>query len=242
MAPKRPSLGHLYRRAKTFLFPYKRLEDESFYQALYIANPGMLEPGNLYCIDYAIRHLPTDDPMLEIGSFCGLSTNLITFLKRRHRRKNRLFACDKWQFDETYRDVTAFDVVDYNDYQAFVRESFIRNVRFFSAHDLPYAMEMFSDEFFEYWRRGDTPRDLFGREVKLGGPLSFCYVDGNHAYDFARRDFENTDHYLVRGGFILLDDSADHHPFGSADLMKEVRRRPDYEVVLKNPNYLLRKK
>jgi hypothetical protein len=38
----------------------------------------MLNAGNVECIDYAIGHLPSDAPMLEIGSWCGLSTNVIS--------------------------------------------------------------------------------------------------------------------------------------------------------------------
>jgi hypothetical protein len=241
MAARKWSIGSLYRRIKTFLFPYKRLADESFFQALYIANPGMVEPGNLYCFDYAIRNLPTNDPILEIGAFCGLSTNLITFLKHRHHKKNILFSCDKWEFEDSYRDITSLDTVDYDAYQAFVRESFLRNIKFFSQHDLPHAMEMFSDDFFAHWQRGDVQHDMLGRAVTLGGPLSFCFIDGNHTYEYAKRDFENTDQCLVKGGFILFDDSADYETFGSAELMKELKRRSDYEVVLKNPNYLFRK-
>lgn len=81
LTPRR-SLGSLYRRARTFLFPYRRLADERFFQALQVANPGMMDPGNVFLFDHAIRHLPSADPLLEIGSFCGLSANLITFLKR----------------------------------------------------------------------------------------------------------------------------------------------------------------
>jgi hypothetical protein len=46
---------------------------------LSFANSGMLHRGNLYCFDYAIEHLPTEAPIIEIGSFCGLSANVITY-------------------------------------------------------------------------------------------------------------------------------------------------------------------
>lgn len=44
------------------------------------ANAGMLHRGNLYCFDYAIRNLPSEAPIVEVGSFCGLSANLLTLL------------------------------------------------------------------------------------------------------------------------------------------------------------------
>ena len=50
--------------------------------------------------------------------------------------------------------------------------------------------------------------DVFGRSFQLGGPISFCYIDGNHTDDLAKRDFENCDRYLEKGGFVLFDDSG----------------------------------
>src|SRR4051812_12446264 len=45
------------------------------------ANPGHHMQGNVYCYDYAIKHLPSDNPILEIGTFVGLSTNQIAHCK-----------------------------------------------------------------------------------------------------------------------------------------------------------------
>ncbi len=84
--------------------------------------------------------------------------------------------------------------------------------------------------------------DVFGREAALGGPISFCFVDGNHTYDFAKRDFTNVDEFLAPGGFILFDDSYDYrNEFGLTPLMREIERNPRYELVAKNPNYLFKR-
>src|SRR3954466_6118167 len=64
-----------------------------YVQWLSFANAGMLNQGNLWCFDYAMRHLPSDAPMVEIGSFCGLSTNLISYYRQKHGRGNALFTC-----------------------------------------------------------------------------------------------------------------------------------------------------
>ncbi len=32
-------------------------------------------------------------------------------------------------------------------------------------------------------------QDILGRDIQLGGPLSFVYIDGNHQYDFAKETF-----------------------------------------------------
>lgn len=75
----------------------------------------------------------------------------------------------------------------------------------------------------------------------MGGSFSFCYIDGNHTYDYVRRDFENIDKYLDVGGYILFDDSADHNPFGLTKLMKEIMKKKNYKLIMKNPNYLFMK-
>ncbi|MGC1267680.1 MAG: hypothetical protein WA853_15460, partial [Candidatus Acidiferrum sp.] len=59
--------------------PAPRVElSDGFIPWLTFANAGMLERGNLHLIDLAMRQLPSDAPILEIGSFCGLSTNILT--------------------------------------------------------------------------------------------------------------------------------------------------------------------
>jgi len=210
---------------------------------LCFANAGMLSKGNLYCFDHAVRHLPTDDPIVEIGSFAGLSANLLTYYKRKHGRSNRLITCDKWLFEGAKPGATLGESrILHDDYRRFVRDTFIRNVRFFSGEDLPYTVEMDSDEFFSAWKKGQTEPDVFGRQVQLGGPISFCYIDGNHKYEYARRDFEHTDEFLVPKGFVLFDDSADGLQWEVCRVIEEVKASGRYEVVAANPNYLFVKR
>lgn len=104
------------------------------------------------------------------------------------------------------------------------------------------AIELFSDEFFQAWRSSRAVQDIFGRPIALGGPISFCYIDGNHSYDFVKRDFENVDAFLERGGFILFDDSEDGSAWEVCRVVQEVRASGRYDLVIKNPNYLFRKK
>lgn len=205
------------------------------------ANPGMLERGNPYLIDYAIRHLPSAAPILEIGSFCGLSTNVITHLKRKHGIKNALITCDKWQFENT---ITGPEIpgspILFSDYKTFVRDSYIRNIRMFSPDDLPFTVEMISDEFFAVWRDTKACTDVLDRPLKLGGPLSFCYIDGNHTYECVKRDFLNCDEFLEIGGFVLFDDST-LGEFGVHKLMPEIISEGRYNLIATNPYHLFQK-
>lgn len=209
---------------------------------LYYAVPGMTHKGNLYCIDYAIQHLPSSAPLLEIGSFSGLSTNLITYFKLKRNRKNLLFTCDRWEFETAdLNEIVGDSQISHLDYQTFVKESYIRNVKMFSQYDLPFTIEMLSDEFFLAWRQSKHTTDIFNREMKLGGAISFCYIDGNHSYEFVKRDFENCHEFLESGGFILFDDSADGLHFGVTRLVAEICQMSEYRLVVKNPHYLFQK-
>jgi hypothetical protein len=209
------------------------------------ANAGMLNRGNAYCIDYAIQNIQSKSPIVEIGSFCGLSTNMITYFKEKYNVKTPLVTCDRWIFEGSEHGGMLSDSksVSHAEYRDFVKETYMRNVKMFSRYDLPFTMEMFSDEFFSAWNESQKHKDVFGREFSLGGRISFCYIDGNHSYEFAKRDFANCDKYLDRGGFVLFDDSADGSRWeGVCRVVKEVSDNGRYELVAKNPNYFFRKK
>ena len=76
----------------------KTLSDE-YINWLTFANAGMLNKGNEFCMDYAIKNIPSSNPVLEIGSFCGLSTNVITYLLSKHGKNNKVISSDKWIFE-----------------------------------------------------------------------------------------------------------------------------------------------
>jgi hypothetical protein len=214
-----------------------------FVEWLRFANAGMLDLGNLYCYEYAIKNLPSDNPIIEVGSFCGLSTNLITFYLQHFSKNNKVFTCDKWIFEggEDQEALLSGSTLKHKEYREFVKETYMRNISFFSKHNLPYTIECFSDEFFSLWEKKEKKKDIFGREIELGGNISFAYIDGNHTYEFAKRDFVNTDKWLEKGGFILFDDSSDFSSWEVRKVISEIKQSGRYEVVVANPNYLVRK-
>ena len=216
---------------------------DNFIKWLFRANSGMFEKGNLWCFDYAISHLPSSSPIVEIGPFCGLSTNLISYFKLKHGVENKLFCSDAWDFEGADKKefLGEHPYLKHSDYKEFVKDSFVRNVKFFSARDLPYAIELLSDDFFAEWIYGSELTDLFGRSIRLGGSISFAFIDGNHNYDFVRRDFYNVDRLLEIGGFVLFDDSADGTQWEVKQIVADVIASERYELVKKNPNYFFKK-
>jgi hypothetical protein len=229
----------LRRKLKSTLHPVIDISDQ-YTELLCGINPGWLERGNLYSFDYALRNLPSGAPIIEIGSFCGLSTNLLAYYKEANGVKNKVINCDKWDWNNTGK--VGNSSFTYPEYLGFAKDTYIRNVQMFSRHDLPYTIELFSDDFFEQWRQGHEVPDVFGRTLRLGGPISFCFIDGNHAYEYAKRDFVNTDEFLESGGFILFDDSSDETAWDVSRVRDEVIASRRYDVVARNPNYLFRKK
>ena len=199
---------------------------------------GMLHPGNLHCFDWAIRHRPSDAPMLEIGSFCGLSTNVLVYYLCRLRSPQRLFTCDPWTFERAMRGDAP---VSRADYAGFVKRSFVHGIETFSRARRPHSVEATSDAFFASWAARETIEDLFGRAVQLGGPLAFVYVDGNHDREHVLRDWQHADRFLEPGGFLLFDDSWDGAGWGACTVMPDVLASGRYELVCRNPNYFFRK-
>lgn len=236
-----PSLKGLYDRARDG-FRLRVLDDE-FVRWLSYANAGMLHPGNVWSMDHALRAIAEGAAVVEIGSFAGLSTNAICHLLRKHGRANPFFTCDNWDVT-AHRETRRIDGsrLTFPEYARYVKESFIRNVEFFSPENRPHTVECGSAEFFERWERREAVRDVFGREVRLGGPIGFAYVDGIHSVEAVRAEFEAIDRVLVPGGFILFDDSADSSPFGLNRLMREIAGAGHHELLGQTPNYFFRKR
>jgi hypothetical protein len=230
------------KRIMNLISGIKHTVSDEYIDWLSIANAGMLNKGNVYCFDYVIKNIPSDNPIIEIGSFCGLSTNVINYLLWKHRKGNKLFTSDKWMFEGAEeKKFVGESQLTHQEFRNYVKTSYINNISLFSKFNLPYTVEAFSDEFFELWKKEAKIEDVLHRPVTLGGSISFCYIDGNHSYEQSKKDFENADAYLDKNGFILFDDSAFYSPFGCRRLMKELVKNDRYELVIKNPNYLFKK-
>jgi hypothetical protein len=200
------------------------------------------ESGNLRAFDHAVRHMPENGSIVEIGSFLGLSTNIIAYLVDKYKRDNPFFACDPWKFEDTDKPIGGYFDASHEAFREYAKKIFILNVELFSGTRKPFAIEGFSDEFFESWRLNSMVEDVFGRLVTLGGPISFAYIDGAHSYTAAKGDFLGVDRNLTPGGFVLFDDSADGSKWEVTRVVQEVEQNISYELVFKSPNYFFRKR
>ena len=228
----------------------KRIPDDVFIKRLrsLVIGEGMLHEGNIYLIDFALKRMPPSGTVIEIGSYGGLSTNLILHLLDKNNRSEPLINCDPWLY-EGFNDTTEVNSKNIDgrndisraEYSDYMRDAFIHGVKFLNYKNLPYSFHLTSDEFFDLYHQKVQTEDMFGRTIKLGSPISFAYIDGNHHYDFVKRDFENVNRDLMKSGFVLFDDSMDGSTFGSALFMNEMKKNKNYQLISKNPNYLYKR-
>jgi len=206
------------------------------------ANAGMLVRGQRVLFDLAVSSLPSDDPVVELGAFCGLSTNVLGYFLERHLRPNRLISVDPWIFEGEEADTLEGSDIGFGEYRELVKSEYIRNVRFWSRNRLPQAVQLSSDDFFAAWGERRRVPGLLGGEVNLGGPISMVFIDGDHTYEQARRDLDNAERWLAPGGYALLDDSDEFGTFPHLyALVEEVVAEKRFELVAVNPHHLLRK-
>lgn len=221
----------------------KIFKNDEFITKIRYANAGALNMGNVLCFDYAFSRLPSEAPIIEIGSLCGLSANVITYLKFKHKIKNELFCVDPWDYYDGDRDkkIGQHPTLTNGEYTKIILQKFKDNLLLFSSYDLPFPIQSIADDFFVKWENKATVTDIFAREKTLGGAISFAYIDGNHDYDYAMQDFLNVDRFLDVGGFILFDDSADNTGWGSCDVAQEVCKNDRYQLIKKSPHYFFQK-
>jgi hypothetical protein len=222
---------------------YRDLLNDEYVEHLAFVVGGFLVRGNLQAFECCIRNMPPNGAIIEIGSFLGLSTNLIVYATIKYKRDNPFFTCDPWVFAGADKPKSGYFSTGSQEYRDWVMQLFKMNTSLFSKGREPYTIEAFSDRFFELWTSNATAVDVWGRQVRLGGPISFSYIDGAHTYDEVKADFVNVDRHLLPGGFILFDDSSDSDIYEDVKrVVAEVKTHPSYELVLKVPNYCFRKK
>lgn len=203
--------------------------------------PGMFDMQDIYALDAAVQRLPSEKPMVEIGSFCGRSTCFLTHLLKRHSKPNALFCSDKWVFEGAdAAGLIPGTSVTFPSYREHVKGLFMSNLLFWHADRLPFAIEDVSQGFFEAWDQAAPRKDVFGRSCGLGGPISFALIDGNHTYAQTRADFKAVDKWLELKGLVFMHDTSESG-FGCHKALKEILRSGRYRLVMENPNALIQK-
>ncbi|WP_298508376.1 class I SAM-dependent methyltransferase [uncultured Kordia sp.] len=235
---------------KIFKKQYKTINTDSFLLRIKatIIGEGMLHEGNIYLMDYAIQNMPDNGIVFEIGSYAGLSTNVMLHLLEKHRKKHLFVGCDAWIY-EGFKDHTGIieehidgkPNVARKEYVAYIKNAFVNAAKLLHPNAKPHTCHLPSDAFFDTWNTTNKFTDVFDRTFSIQQEISFSYIDGDHSYEQTKKDFENVDSKLKLNGFILLDDSAKHLNFGSSDFIQEIKQNDRYRIIDHNPNYLIQK-
>ncbi len=228
----------------------KTIPNDDFIKRLQcsVIGEGMLHKGNMYLINKAIKNMPNDGYVVEIGVYGGLSTNLILHLLKKNNKPHIMVGCDAWIY-EGYSDykgnadthIDGRNDIERTTYMQYIKNAYINATRLLNPNNLPYTCHLKSNQFFEKWNKKEIVTDVFGRQFKLEQKIAFCYIDGDHSFEQTKTDFENVNQHLAKGGYILIDDSAKHMSFGSARFIDEIKRLDDYKIIENNPNYLIQK-
>lgn len=218
---------------------FNDLQEDVFVQGLQNVIGGWLAEDSIAVLEQAIKAMPEGGAVVEIGSFLGLSTNIIVYTLQKYGRSHTFFTCDVW--DNELRKENGG--IDKEGYGTWVADSFVQTTRLFSRDRLPHSIRTDSNNLFKLWSENAVLEDVFGQRAQLGGPISFAYVDGGHDYEVAHLDFVNVDRFLLPGGLILFDDSAEDSIWeGVRRVIEDVRRTKRYEVVSNHYNYCFRKR
>ena len=226
------------------LFPHFNNETLEWMNYAFASPESGFPVQKQYSCHYALERLPAESPILEIGVFAGRSTNFLIYLKERLNLSNRVITTDPWRFG-TEKQITRN--VTMEDYQNYIKGQFIRSMRFWHEGALPESFDLDSDEFFSQWTMNRRLKTLFSEDTRLGGEISFCYLDGDHSYEQVKKDFTNIDKILQVQGFIYFDDSDRYHldagilTNGCYDVVCDALKTKRYIVAINNPNYLLQK-
>jgi len=228
----------------------KKIKTDDFISRLRssVIGEGMLHEGNIYLMDYAIKNIPNNGIVFEIGSYAGLSTNLLLHLLEKHNQIHKLYSCDAWIY-EGYHDcneniktyIDGREDIDRVNYMNYIKNAFINASQLLHPKRLPYTCHLYSDNLFKKWNLNENLTDVFGRQFTIQENIAFAYIDGDHSYKQTKSDFENVDSKLLVNGFVLIDDSGIEMPFGSAKFAKEVRKYKNYKLIATNPNHLFQK-
>lgn len=77
------------------------------------------------------------------------------------------------------------------------------------------------------------------REILNGNQLDFLFIDGDHTYEGAKRDFEIYSPLVKQNGLVALHDIVDHPKRADCEvnrLWTELRPKYDYEEFVEDPN------
>jgi hypothetical protein len=190
--------------------------------------PGASDDAKIDALCRIFATCPRGD-LVEIGSFWGKSAFVLLRLAQLHAI-GKLLCVDPWS------DSAAGDQRESSDEIAAVRdrldfqeafEVFLVNLLPYARGDLNYLRLPADRALSRYGPSCSVSSEEFGETV-YEGRLACLHVDGNHDYEFARRDIEQWGKLVIPGGWLIVDDyvwTFGDGPRRAADAFVERHRR-----------------
>lgn len=143
---------------------------------------GFLTPREIKCL-FTLAYFPTaEGDILEIGSFKGKSTVLLAKASKYGNSSSKIIAVDPLTSPSpTDPDLKGAESG---------AEDFYANLQSADVSDSVEFHQTFSYKLAESWAR----------------PLRFLWIDGDHTYEGARKDFDLFSPYLTDGAMIAFHD------------------------------------
>lgn len=173
--------------------------------------PGQSDECKLMMLAHIARLLPVGD-LVEVGSFQGRSAFAIGWLAS-HYQIGNLVCIDPWDLKKiehqgekahlaTQELRRGRDVIDLDK----IFQSFIAAVALLG--NVGYIRDI-SEAAIHVYRdaaaRGRLPANELD-SLPLTGQIAMLHIDGNHRYDFVRKDVDLWLPHVMDGGWVLLDD------------------------------------
>lgn len=177
----------------------------------FVGIPGQCDDAKLLALAHLARLLPKGD-LVEVGSFQGRSAFAIGWLAR-HYRIGNLVCVDPWDnakledqgeqarlaTSEMKRERAVIDLDK-------IFSSFIGAI---SLLDNAGYIRDTSEAAIHVYRAAVAAGRLPANELDslpVTGRIAMLHIDGNHRYDFVRKDIELWLPHVMPGGWLLLDD------------------------------------
>ena len=132
-------------------------------------------------------------PLLEIGSYCGLSTLWLATVAR--SAATVVFAIDHHRGSEEHQVGEFFHdeaLLDHNAQFDSLPE-FRRNLKTYGAEDVVIPVIAPATLAAKFWTT----------------PLGLVFIDGGHSLDAALSDYRNWSQHIVKGGMLIIHDVFD---------------------------------
>lgn len=146
---------------------------------------GYLEAVYLYRATRRLRK-KTSPKILEIGTWLGKSTVVLGTGIKGHPGA-RIYCIDPFDFSGDPQSQPTYEA-ERDRMNLSLKETFLRNLDRAGLRDQVEILHGYS------------------HEVTWDKPIDLLFIDGNHAYEAVKGDYEKFAPFLVRGGILIMDD------------------------------------